>query len=50
LEYKRTCGEVSFSFQEVLRGISGGDPPVGTAVRMPKYISWDNVIDMFLSR
>lgn len=50
LEYKRTCGDVSFSYQEVLRGLSGGDPPAGTAIRIPKYISWDNVIDMFLSR
>jgi len=50
LEYKRTCGEVSFSYAEVLRAISGGDPPVGTGVRLPRYITWDNVIDMFLSR
>jgi hypothetical protein len=43
-EYLKSCGEVSFSYREVEQGLSGCQYP------QQKYITWDNVIDMFLSR
>lgn len=40
------CGDVAFSYREVETGLLGG----GNLPQMPRYISWDNVIDMFLTR
>jgi len=39
-DYLKQCSDVSFSFKEVENGI----------VNMPKYITWDNVIDVFLTK
>ena len=41
LEYIKNCGEVCFSYKEVENGLQNTEL---------KYISWDHVIDMFLSR
>ena len=46
LEYMKGCGDVAFSYREVETGLLGG----GHLSQMPRYISWDNVIDMFLTR
>lgn len=39
-EYYKTCSEVAFKYKEVESGI----------LHMPKYITWDNVIDVFLTK
>ena len=42
LDYMKRCGEVAFSYKEVEAGLSG--------VGVQRYLSWDNVIDMFLAK
>lgn len=39
-EYFKNTSDVAFSYKEVEKGV----------VQMPKYITWDNVIDVFLSK
>ncbi len=39
-EYYKNSSEVAFTYQDVENGVIG----------MPKYITWDNVIDIFLSK
>lgn len=41
IDYIRTCGEIAFSFKEVETFLSQGSQ---------RYITWDNVIDVFLTR
>lgn len=39
-EYFKSSSDVSFTYKEVEYGI----------MHMPKYITWDNVIDVFLTK
>lgn len=39
-EYYKNSSEVAFTYKEVEIGVT----------KMPKYITWDNVIDIFLSK
>ena len=39
-EYYKTCSDVAFSYKDVEFGI----------MHMTKYITWDNVIDVFLKK
>lgn len=39
-DYYKHCSEVAFTYKEVENGVN----------KMPKYITWDNVIDIFLSK
>ena len=39
-DYYKNCSEVAFSYKEVENGI----------IKMPKYITWDNIIDIFLTK
>jgi hypothetical protein len=42
LDYMRSCGEIAFSYREVEDSLSRG--------HVQRYISWDHIIDVFLSR
>ena len=39
-EYYKSSSDVAFAYKEVEQGVE----------QMPKYITWDNVIDVFLSK
>ena len=39
-EYYRTSSEVAFTYKEVENGV----------ISVPKYLTWDNIIDIFLSK
>lgn len=39
-DYFKTTSDVAFSYKEVETGV----------INMPKYITWDNIIDVFLSK
>lgn len=39
-DYYKNCSEVAFSYKEVENGVN----------KMPKYITWDNIIDIFLTK
>ncbi len=39
-EYYKNCSEVAFTYKEVEQGVQA----------MPQYITWDNVIDIFLTK
>ena len=39
-EYYKSCSDVSFTYKDVEFGI----------MHMPKFITWDNVIDVFLTK
>ena len=39
-DYYKSCSDVAFSYKDVDSGVAS----------MPKYITWDNVIDVFLTK
>eukprot|EP00347_Sterkiella_histriomuscorum_P016987 403351092 len=39
-QYFKNCSEVAFSYKEVESGV----------IKMPEYITWDNIIDVFLTK
>lgn len=41
LDYIRNCGEIAFSYKEVETTLTQGNQ---------RFISWDNIIDVFLTR
>ena len=50
LEYMRNCGDVAFSYKDVESGLLGNASMQANLPMMPRYLSWDNIIDMFLTR